>query len=275
MEKKTGLALSLGIMLVICIGIFIFFRINMPETHTFEGAEEYRESKNFGKREESIYVYEEVEDITERSEVCYDNLIFLYSIFYNDIDIDEEKYTYLAIFNTGDVYCFKSSANFLLDEYISANQRVVFDDSNWTNVQNVIYMGQLSNRETILLNQSVKNFDNNWDYILYDMSLPFRECDYTDRYRDITCLVRIYYPSEEFEGHFTSILARYGIDYLGNNSYENGFTELRTSDNGTLAALDMIESGGFYKEWMNICVENYEKIDPIYNYDNWIINPIE
>lgn len=273
MGKKKGLALSLGIIIVICMGIFISLQINTPETRTSERAEEYRESKDFGKREDSIHVYEEVEDITKRSEVCYDNLIFLYKIHFYTVT-GEIKDIYLSVFSTGDVYSFECPHDFIISEfYITTDNYVVLDDSNWINAQNVIYLGQLSIRETLQLHQYIKKFDINennleekedeldsGDQNVYESNDLIEE---QDRYHTYSCIVRMYWheQSEEYNRDFGAcIIQQYGIKIWYNNLYEKTSVYTQTYNENACAALELIESSGFYNRWIDTFLENYGEI---------------
>ena len=260
MEKgKKKLFLFFGFIIFLCLGVLGIVLLNKI-FNTYEN----RDIKDLGKWEESIHVYEEVEDITERSEVFYDNLIFLYNIHFYTIT-GEIKDIYLSVFSTGDVYSFECSFDFILSGfYITEDNYVAFDDSNWTNTQNVIYLGQLSNRETLQLQHYIKNFDINEK----ELGAGKNESDIEnlleerDSYQVVSGTITMYWrdQSEEYTrqiyGAYT--IQMYGIYFLDNDIYES--IDAQNYNENVLAAMELIKTSGFYNRWIDIFLENYKEI---------------
>ena len=195
--------------------------------------------------------YIQIEDITEIEEVNFDNLLLSYRMYIYDNKSEIQECRYLCIFNTGSIYCFDYPENLWVDRY--------YDETNWESAENVIYLGQLSAEETESINQYVENYDIDERYIngnptSMPLEGPLDQEEEESKEGQFTggCLVRIYWHGEP---ETVRNIASYGIDYLGFNRYSTNLN-LWTSEENAIAALELIESSGFYDRWVAMCLNN-------------------
>ena len=239
-NKKKILLITLGIILALCLGIFIFIRINTTEKH----------------------VYEEVENLGERKEVCFDNLLLSCTILiYNS---RESKYEYLCIFNTGDIYCFEWSKSYSWHDYY-------YDDTSWSNTENVIYLGKLSNRDTSRLSQYVEDFDiRGGRYLMPDVEMVPDSTD--NKSEEISSFetnilehqwewssyaVYIFQNDQQGEGKGNyELIESCGMNHMFGDIFEKGELWWKSYEENAIAALELFESSGFYDRWVAMCLNN-------------------
>ena len=257
-NKKKILLITLGIILVLCLGIFIFIRINTTEKH----------------------VYEEVENLGEREGVCFDNLL-LSSMIYIYNNNGEEEINYLCIFNNGDVYCFEwleqSAWNIYYHghekedyyrNYEEENNQEGYDDTNWSKMENVVYLGNLSNWETYCLNRYIQNYDVGGEYYniadTYPMEFPDSNGENYQNQEQLgeegiwrSYSVRIYWHEQpKHNMRKDEIIESCNVNYISNGIYEKGELRMKAYDENAIAALELFESSEFYDRWVAMCLNN-------------------
>ena len=245
-NKKKILFITFGIVLALCLGIFIFIRINTTEKH----------------------VYEEVENLGEREGVCFDNLLLSCTIGLYDDGTWYGEWRYLCIFNTGDVYCFEWSGLDPWSAYYDGDKehdyKVGYDETNWKKMYNVIYLGKLSNWDTIRLNQYIQSYDIESEYYsiwdTYPMLIPVGSGENRQNTELIeggiwrSYMVEIY--RDEQDKNRKIIIESSDMNYLGNGIYEKGELRMKAYDENAIAALELFESSGFYDRWVAMCLNN-------------------
>ena len=211
----------------------------------------------------SKHVYEEVESLGEREGVCFDNLLLSCTIhIYNSSR--EFKHEHLCIFNTGDIYCFEWSESFSWHDYY-------YDDTSWSNTENVVYLGKLSNRDTSRLNQFVEDFDiDGGRYLmpdpgveLYDTGNKSEEISFFEisifenQWKWSNYAVYIFQNDQQGEskGNY-ELIESCGMNHLFGDIYEKGEPWWKSYEENALAALKLFESSLFYYRWVFMCLHN-------------------
>ena len=225
------------------------------------------------------YVYEEVDNLAEREGVCFDNLLFSYTIIVNRGGQSEERL--LCIMNNGDVYACEwtnelTPWNFYYSggEKISENSSELhtkgFDDANWEKMENVVYLGRFSDSAVRRLNSYVENFDVNGKYYYLDppqMEVPDgggsqQERDDIDKevneveWRGYGAKLYWHRPSENIFKDYLSTIELCHMNPTWWGGYEKEIQE-RSLDENAIAAIKLFESSGFYDRWVKMCLNGY------------------
>ncbi|MDE6743606.1 MAG: hypothetical protein K2J95_07015 [Lachnospiraceae bacterium] len=226
------------------------------------------------------YVYEEVDNLAEREGVCFDNLLFSYTITVNRGGQSEERL--LCIFNNGDVYACEWTNNrspwdFRYDgtEKISQDSSELhsrgYEEANWGKMENVVYLGRFSDSAVRRLNSYVDNFDINGKFYYLDpppeATVPQggggqQERDDINEEGDKVVWesygARLYWyrPSEKIRKKYFSNIEWCSMNPTWWGGYEKEILE-RSLDENAIAAIKLFESSGFYDRWVKMCLNGY------------------
>lgn len=240
-NRKKKLFMILSVIILLCIGIMFFQETGVINKH----------------------VHIKIEDITEREEVCYDNLIFSFCTLFLDNDSQMWKSRHLCIFNTGDVYYLELPRKLL---WLSNS-----NEYRWEEAENVIYMGRLSNSATETLNQYINNYDDDESYIVkiidpgYYISMDDPYSSSLSEAKAVSSSeIHIYWQGDDGESRKSeeyiadNVILYFGIGNSDHNIYETWRTMLTREENA-IAAIGLFESTGFYYRWVSMCFEELSR----------------
>ncbi len=256
-KTKRKFLLLIPALIVLCVGLYFVLR----ETGVI-----------------NKYVYEEVENLAEREEVSFDNLLFSYvMVIYRG---GQRERRWLCIMNTGDVYAFEWNNELTpWDWYYDGTEKMDdnepqlrgYNDANWGKMQNVVYLGKFSDSAVRRLNSYVENFDIYGEYYYSDppqMDVPDggggqQERENVDE-EDEEVELRVYGawlfwhdPPEEYiaiSKHDLIEWCRMNQTWWG--GYEKEILE-RSLDENAIEAIKLFESSGFYDKWVRMCLNGY------------------
>lgn len=235
------------------------------------------------------HVYRKIENMGERNGVCFDNLIFSYTIGLKNISNREMEYKYLCIFNTGDIYCFEWPETELTPwswyYYKDEGFGKGYNDASWNKTANAVYLGRLSFWQTGLLNRYVKNYDTEGEYFVnWKLSVEVPNSgeqnwwvegtdgnglDWQNRqivgtmgepiseWRWSCYSAWIYWHEQpEKDLRMDDLIESCDINYLSGNLYEKGEIWYKSYDENAIAAIDLFELSSFYHRWVYMCLNN-------------------
>ncbi|MBQ8262899.1 MAG: hypothetical protein IJZ00_11495 [Lachnospiraceae bacterium] len=209
-----------------------------------------------GEEYEAVYTCEVVEDITQEEMVCFENLLFRYSMS-RSWNVEGEEigvfYYYLFVFEDGTVYCGAERfgrGNVIYDLYD-------YNDVGWSNLEDVYYLGRFSGEDFWEINQLIEKVDYNSELIInYDEPEPepcAEESDYEFlNQREWNSMgFDILYENEEGDLE--------GFDVEGRR-LKNGREEIghQTTDQNALELMHFVEDSPFYTTWLELIFEEAE-----------------
>ena len=222
------------------------------------------------------YVYEEVDNLAEREGVCFDNLLFSYTIVVYRGGQKEERW--LCIMNNGDVYAFKwnnklTPWNWYYEGTEKVNDNELrprgYNDVNWAEMENVIYLGKFANREISRLNSYIDNYDINGKY--YYLNPPQVEVGQGGGVQHVREGMGVEDEEVEWRAYGAHLFwheqpekwlskdASIEWGYMHPTwwgGYEKEILE-RSLDENAIAAIELFESSGFYDRWVKMCLNGY------------------
>ena len=215
------------------------------------------------------HVYRKIENMEEREEVCFDNLLLSFVISLKGGSAGDSEYRYLCIFNTGDIYSFEWSEarswNWRYDGSKEYDYKSGYDDEIWSRTENVIYLGRFANWQTELFNQYARDFDSEgkfyttrktWDYNAENHVQTGQEQKMEkDKYIWIYYAAMIYQhdqPGDNMEWY--NIIESCYMNHLYGNRYEKGEISMKYYEENAIAALELFESSPFYHRWVYMCL---------------------
>ena len=227
------------------------------------------------------HVYRKIENMGERKGVCFDNLIFSYTIRLKNVSNSEIEDKYLCIFNTGDIYCFEWPIPRPFNPWNMYDEEG-YDDGNWEKTENVVYLGRLSFWQTGFLNRYVKNYDTMEEIIysprylrehsievpqmrgsddsgqvLQNQQIEETQEDPISEWRWVAYDVWLYwYEQPPRDNSRKEIIESCKMDYLSDYLYEKGEMTMKSYEKNAIAALELFESSLFYYRWVYMCLNN-------------------